>query len=149
MVNDGGGSVDRDDFTGRPAEVTSLVEGTAVTPHRDRPFRPGHVAVRCRDPEGPAASGAEPDVELVFTGSRRSMPHRAARRRVPVSWRDPQSAQLSSCTSPTTGGGRLSRARHTCLRERAILIGANLSLDARPGGGTMVRLFVPMGAKRT
>ena len=46
-------------------------------------------------------------------------------------------------------GGSAEGAGIRGLRERAILISANLSLDTRPGGGTMVRLFVPMGAERT
>ncbi|HWM01765.1 MAG TPA: histidine kinase [Actinophytocola sp.] len=46
-------------------------------------------------------------------------------------------------------GGSAEGAGIRGMRERAILIGAHLSLDTRPGGGTKVRLFVPMGAKRT
>jgi two-component system sensor histidine kinase UhpB len=34
------------------------------------------------------------------------------------------------------------------MRERAILIGATLAIDPRTGGGTEVRLLVPIGAER-
>ena len=34
------------------------------------------------------------------------------------------------------------------MRERAMLVGANLSIDTRPGEGTVVRLAIPRDAAR-
>ena len=34
------------------------------------------------------------------------------------------------------------------MRERAMLVGANLSIESRPGDGTVVRLVIPRKAAR-
>jgi two-component system sensor histidine kinase UhpB len=35
------------------------------------------------------------------------------------------------------------------MRERAMLVGANLEIDSRPGAGTRVRLVVPVETGRS
>ena len=117
-----------------------------------RPTQASGVPVTRRlDPRLPALSR---NVELVLYRDRAGEldQHRGARRRVPVELaltRERAGVLLHIADDGRGLGGSAEGAGIRGLRERAILIGANLSLDARPGGGTMVRLFVPMGAKRT
>ncbi|MFJ2029927.1 histidine kinase [Streptosporangium sp. NPDC087985] len=110
----------------------------------------GIPVIRRLDPGLPALSG---DVELVLyriaQESLTNVTRHAHATRVELSLTARQGAVTLRITDNGRGDVRREGAGIRGMRERALLIGAQLTVAAAPGGGTEVRLVVPMTAERS
>ena len=105
----------------------------------------GMPVVRRADPDLPALSS---DVELVLyriaQESLTNVARHAKATRVELSLTAEDGAVTLRITDNGRGGVRREGAGIRGMRERALLIGARLTIAEPPGGGTEVRLVVPM-----
>ncbi|WP_199565692.1 HAMP domain-containing sensor histidine kinase [Spongiactinospora rosea] len=108
----------------------------------------GVQVTRDIDPEPPGMSG---EVELVlYRIAQEGLTNVARHADATRVWLSLRSARDGGLTLRVTddgrGGARQDGAGVRGMRERALLIGARLTLDSPPGGGTDVRLVVPARA---